>query len=151
MRFLLWSKEDGERAKSIMQAVLKLDLDRDVLATLATTADDPQSPSSRETIARIVRAALARMPRRAMRARALVAQVGAEIAMNQGDEEAALAALRAADEANVFDLLLVDRCPLFDPLRERPEFQTVRSSIAARAQAIIAAYERSRVSSRVRA
>jgi serine/threonine-protein kinase len=142
---------DDERALAIMQNVIQLPLSPDVLGTMRGIADAPRAPEARAGVKTLLDIALARMPRGAARGRALTHQLEAEVAFFTGDDEAGLASLRAADEAKLFDVLWLDRCHIFDSVRQHPEFAKVHANVALRAQAIVAAYERARVSSRVRA
>jgi eukaryotic-like serine/threonine-protein kinase len=149
IRFFLWT-EDPAIAKSIAQSVTHLTLGPEVMKTLRMIAESAGSEESRAAVRVALGAAISGMPRRAARGRALIAQLQAESAFYSKDEAAGLAALREADEEKLFDLIWLDRCHLFDGVREHPDFKAVRASVADRAQAIVAAYERARVSSRVR-
>ncbi len=50
-----------------------------------------------------------------------------------------LASLEDAERVALFDIAWLDRCPLFDPYRNDPQFAAVRASVAARADAVLAA------------
>ena len=54
---------------------------------------------------------------RGVRRRAVVAQLKTEVCAFLGDVEGALAALGAAEAANLVDLLWLERCPLLEPVR----------------------------------
>ncbi|MBX3215049.1 MAG: protein kinase [Labilithrix sp.] len=75
-----------------------------------------------------------RPPRRA----SFNAQLRAEMhAFFRMDAET-LDALRAGDANGLVDVVWLDRCPLFDPLRSEPEFTTLQNRIALRAQRVTA-------------
>ena len=150
LRFFMWSN-DIDRMKANMSSMTQMELNPDVIKTLKAVANDPTSDASRATVRRVIAMVLEGMPRRSARGRALVAQLEAEGAFFARDNAAGLAALRACDEAKLFDLVWLDQCHLFDEVRDDPEFRAVRANVALRAQAIVAAYERARISSRVRA
>ena len=54
---------------------------------------------------------------RGVRRRVVVAQLKTEVCAFLGDVEGALAALGAAEAANLVDLLWLERCPLLEPVR----------------------------------
>jgi len=58
------------------------------------------------------------------------AQVRTEAKLGGGRIEAALADLRVADANGLLDILWLDRCALFDKVRDRPEFIAIRKSTA---------------------
>jgi eukaryotic-like serine/threonine-protein kinase len=66
------------------------------------------------------------------------AQMRTELKLSGGDMEGALVDLRVGDANGLLDLLWLDRCPLFDPVRGRPELVSVRASVAGRAERVIA-------------
>ena len=64
------------------------------------------------------------------------AQVRTEAKLGGGRIEAALADLRTADANGLLDILWLDRCALFDKVRDRPEFIAIRKSTADRAERV---------------
>ena len=146
----MWTS-DPERAKDIVAAIGRIDIGHEALAAFESIASDPHTVASRETVRAVIGRAVARMPSRSPRGRAMIGQLLCEGALYARDEAAALVGLRAADEAQLFDLVWLDRCELLAPIRSRPEFQSVRKNVADRAQSILAAYERARITTRIRA
>jgi hypothetical protein len=64
------------------------------------------------------------------------AQVRTEAKLGGGRVEAALADLRVADANGLLDILWLDRCALFDKVRDRPEFIAIRKSTGDRAERV---------------
>ena len=64
------------------------------------------------------------------------AQLRVEVKLGGGDVEGALQDLRVGDTNGLTDLLWLDRNPLFDGIRDRPEMIAIRASTAARAERI---------------
>jgi serine/threonine-protein kinase len=64
------------------------------------------------------------------------AQLRTEIKLSGGATDAGLDDLQAADSNGLLDLFWLDRCPLFDSLRDTPAFRRVRESTAARADRV---------------
>ncbi|MBX3232556.1 MAG: hypothetical protein KIT84_16395 [Labilithrix sp.] len=73
-------------------------------------------------------------PRRA----SLNAQFRAELRCALGALDQALEALRVSTEQGLIDVLWLERCPLLDPIRPRPEFQQLSSRVTDRAQRVSA-------------
>lgn len=69
----------------------------------------------------------------------LVRQLGAEAAMFHGLEDLALEYIEVAAAGVLVDLDWLEHCPLFSPLRERPEFDAVRVVVRGRAEGVWAA------------
>jgi hypothetical protein len=67
-------------------------------------------------------------------------QMLTEIALVLGNTEAALDTLEAADRMGLFDVVVLDRCPLFDRLVGDPRFQALRGQVAERAARVLAAF-----------
>lgn len=80
--------------------------------------------------------ALAAIPTMNPRSRQWFTQLAAEIAAFAGPTTEALEWLARADAAGVFDLLWLDRCPLFDDLRREPDYLPLRERVRARADAV---------------
>lgn len=66
----------------------------------------------------------------------LMCQLGAELAGYHGHDELAMRCIERAAGGVLVDLDWLDRCPLFAPLRERPEWAAARQLVQARAEAI---------------
>jgi serine/threonine-protein kinase len=66
-------------------------------------------------------------------------QILAEVTIVIGGPEFALAALDQAQRSGLIDVIWLDRCPLFAPLKERPEFAAIREKVAQRARGVHAA------------
>jgi TolB-like protein len=81
----------------------------------------------------------ASLPATTPRGRQWLCQYGVEAAAFAGLNEEALRVLEKADQAGLFDLLWLDRCPLLAALRAAPDFAGIRRSIQARADAVAAA------------
>jgi len=65
------------------------------------------------------------------------AQVRTELRLGGGRIEEALADLRIADNNGLLDLLWLDRCPLFELVRDRPEYIAIRENTAARVERVL--------------
>ena len=74
------------------------------------------------------------------RGRLIALQMLAEIALVLGKHEHALDALELAARIGLSDIVVLDRCPLFDPLAAHPRFKLVRAGVAARAAEVLAAF-----------
>jgi serine/threonine-protein kinase len=69
---------------------------------------------------------------------AFTTQLFAEAAAFAGDISTALGEIERADAAGLVDLHWVDRCPLFDRLRDEPRFIAAQTRVARRAEDVIA-------------
>ncbi len=76
---------------------------------------------------------------RALRRRAFFRQLKAEVLAYTNDVEGALVALVESEEAGLFDVFWLDRCPLFDKMRKEPRFIAVRDKVQARASEVLGA------------
>jgi serine/threonine-protein kinase len=85
--------------------------------------------------------ARAAAPHATSRIRCFWHQIGAEIFMYFGDASRALEHLEQASNLGLFDVAWVERCPLFEPLRDHPRFETLRARISARAGEVRGALE----------
>jgi serine/threonine-protein kinase len=148
-RALTWCPDD-EQAKAIGRMIMGLQLRGPASDTAARIGEDPRSPTGRAAIRDVLAFAHDVMPSHNPRARALRAQLAVEAALYVGDMPGAVAAFREADEAKLFDRHWLDRCHLLEPLRAAPELAAARANVTRRAQAIVTAYERARISSRAR-
>jgi TolB-like protein/Tfp pilus assembly protein PilF len=79
---------------------------------------------------------LALDPRFLPRRLAFHAQFRVEVKLGGGDVEGALQDLRVGDTNGLLDLLWLDRNPLFDAIRDRPELIAIRATTAARAERV---------------
>jgi serine/threonine-protein kinase len=77
-------------------------------------------------------------PGRAIRRRAFFRQLKAEVLAYVGDVPGTLEALDDSEQAGLFDICWLDRCPLFDGVREEPKFKAIRVKVAARAGEVLA-------------
>jgi hypothetical protein len=75
-----------------------------------------------------------------IRRRAYSLQMEAEVEAYVGSPEAALRALQRASEADLVDVVWMDRCPLFGGLRGMPAFSALRAQVKQRADEILEAY-----------
>ena len=87
---------------------------------------------ARENLDRILPVDTTRTPRRA----SFNAQIRAEVAGALGDMKLTLESLRFADANALVDLVWLDHCPLWAPLRSDPEYQTLRERVALRARRV---------------
>ena len=76
--------------------------------------------------------AAARNPRFA----ALAHQLAAEAAMFNGRADDAMRYIQIAADGVLVDLEWLEHCPLFEPLRERPEYEQARSLVRSRAEGV---------------
>ena len=58
-----------------------------------------------------------------------------------GRNDEALDAIEAADRLGLIDIAWLDRCPLFEGLRESPRFVSARRGVASRAAMVLGALE----------
>jgi serine/threonine-protein kinase len=77
---------------------------------------------------------------KAARRRSFYGQIRAELYLFLGEREMALTALEGADAAHLFDVVWLDRCPIFAPLRGDPRFVAVRAHVAERARLVLEAF-----------
>jgi hypothetical protein len=76
--------------------------------------------------------AAARNPRFA----ALAHQLAAEAAMFNHRPDDAMRYIQIAADGVLVDLEWLEHCPLFEPLRSRPEYEQARSLVRSRAEAV---------------
>ena len=86
----------------------------------------------RALVDRLLPVDTSRPPRRA----SFNAQLRAEMFAYVGKEAETLESLRSADANGIIDIVWLDRCPLFDPLRTNPDFQTIQGRVALRARRV---------------
>jgi serine/threonine protein kinase/tetratricopeptide (TPR) repeat protein len=70
---------------------------------------------------------------------ALAYQLAAEAAMYNGRDDIAMEYIQSAARGVLVDLEWLEYCPLFAPLRTRPEYEVARSLVRARAEGVWAA------------
>jgi hypothetical protein len=68
-------------------------------------------------------------------------QIAAELRAYFGHDEEAMASVEQAAAHRLADVLWIDRCPMLDRLRADARFQQAREVVAARAQAVLAAWD----------
>jgi serine/threonine-protein kinase len=135
-RMALWRHDiaDAEEIKRIIEATPTATAftKRSVLGLAEVTRTGRLSPAIRADL----EAGLALDPSFLPRRLAFHAQFRVEVKLGGGDVEGALQDLRVGDANGLIDLLWLDRNPLFDGLRDRPEVVAVRASTAARAERV---------------
>jgi serine/threonine-protein kinase len=94
------------------------------ITTYGRVALDPTSPALMPDPALFARTS----PRFAT----LAFQILAEVSVLAGRPDDALTAIQRAADAALADLAWLDRCPLFDTLRDRPEFRASREQVRQR-------------------
>ena len=77
---------------------------------------------------------------RPLRGQLMGLQLLSEIALVLGNPEAAIDALEVADRMGLIDIVVLDRCPLFDRVHDEPRFQALRGRVAERAARVLAAF-----------
>jgi serine/threonine-protein kinase len=75
-----------------------------------------------------------------LRGKLLGLQIIAEIALVHANHELAIEALTTADELGLIDIVVLTKCPLFDPIADLPAFREIRARVAARAAQVLAAF-----------
>jgi hypothetical protein len=70
------------------------------------------------------------------RGRALFSQIGAETFAFLRDYDRSLEFMRRAEAAQVFDIMWLERCPLFEPVRTMPGYDRIRDELEGRAAKI---------------
>jgi serine/threonine protein kinase len=67
-------------------------------------------------------------------------QLLSEISIVFGHTDFALATLEEADHRNFLDVVILEKCPLYDRIRADPRFQRVRENVAERAKNVLMAF-----------
>ena len=134
-RHAMW-RRDGEEAKRLADLLATMNVPAsarfalqhmiEVLLGRAEKLDD------RALLDLMLPVDASRPPRRA----SFNAQLRAEMFAYIGRHAETLEALRAADANGIIDIVWLDRCPLFDPLRREPDFLTVHGRVALRARRV---------------
>jgi serine/threonine-protein kinase len=123
--------------------------EREIKRCIAKTRDIPAGPTSRPVV--LISAGLSgrriddemvdelldeREGRLNPRYATVTLQVIAEVCAFQGDLDRAMYMITKAADLVLVDIDWIDRCPLFEELRARPEFAPARAKVKARAEAI---------------
>ncbi len=82
------------------------------------------------------------VPGRSHRFHALMNQLATELLLFYGQPEESLDHLEAAVDHGLFDLVWLDHCPLFPPIRHHQRFAVARAVVAERARDILDALQR---------
>jgi hypothetical protein len=80
------------------------------------------------------------IPERPHRSQIITLQRFAEFAMLIDQPEHAVTTMRAAADFGLIDVLWLDACPLFAPLKEEPRYRAIRAYVAARAAKVLTAF-----------
>jgi serine/threonine-protein kinase len=104
-----------------------------MLARLHAVVFEGAWPAQREPILALVSGW--RSP--SLRRRALLAQIGAEVAGHAGDVDACTAMIDHAVACGLYDLHWLDRCPLLERARGTPRGAAARERVKARAESIL--------------
>jgi serine/threonine-protein kinase len=135
----VWWKRDVEGAKRLaahVQSVPLPDAARQAIEQMLTVPlGRTDLLLNRVYVDRVLPVGEARSARRA----SFNAQMRAELFAYVGMKAETLEALHAGNGNGLFDIVWLDRCPLFDPFRADPEFVTLRGRIALRAERIASA------------
>jgi len=134
-RFALWRKDRADAAALTEQLLRSSANEIGKFRMAALLAIARTGTVSDEGVAQI-EASLPLEVRYQPRRIAFHAQVRTEVKLGGGRVDEALADLRAADANGLVDVLWLDRCPLFDTVRDRPEFIAIRKSTADRAERV---------------
>jgi len=127
-RFLLWSRNQAAAQALLDNAEIPYpQVLVPMLTTVAKTVIDPPFVADLEARSNNVKAP---------RAAALFSQIGAELYAFLRDYDRSLEFVRRAARANVFDIMWLERCPLFGPLRTMPGYDELRVDIESRAAKI---------------
>ncbi|MCC6557140.1 MAG: protein kinase [Polyangiaceae bacterium] len=132
MRFLLWRRDvatartclpllKGEEGYELSSAMLRLMVHAEVPETLEFMQ-------------------IERLSRAAVRRRAFVKQLQAEVYAFLGRAEAVVRALAGSVEEGLIDLLWLERCPLLAEAREDPRFGPLHAEVRRRADGILRAF-----------
>jgi TolB-like protein len=133
-RYCLWTR-DADLARTALEQSQRRGLDWPLIKVLLRLVVDGTPPWDE----------LPRPEAMTSRFSGFMCQIAAECAVYLDDTERALAAIEGADAAEIFDLAWMDRCPLFETIREHPRFRAVRERVQVRASAIEAAYRETMV------
>lgn len=130
VRVASWQR-DPERLRPHLLALLSSSAQTFSIVEIAELLVD--TPSADTIVARIERVLLlARNPRFAT----LLRQLGAEVSGFHGHDDQAMRFVEQAAAGVLVDLDWLDRCPLLERLRGRPEWDATRQLVLARASAI---------------
>lgn len=150
MRLINWAPTERWR-EVLLERAQELPVPAERKEQLAQLAAIARGEARRDELNPLLELVMIGQPGLATRGVAFREQLRAEVLAGIGRRAEALEALRGADEAKLFDVVWLDRCPTLASVRDEPAFAEVRAHVAARARTIIAAYDRARVSIRGRA
>jgi TolB-like protein/thioredoxin-like negative regulator of GroEL len=74
------------------------------------------------------------------RRRTFLMQLEAEVYAYLGDAERTFDALGRVTDAGLIDIIWLERCPLFEAIRQEPQFSSIRALVKPRADEILEAY-----------
>ena len=135
-RMTLWQR-DSERAKRYLTEV-NVPAERAVfIRVMLALVADPTTPSSGDSPA--FRATVD-ATKGTLRRQSFFQQLDAEMSAFRGDFRRALEALTRSIDAGLIDRLWIERCPLFDPMRNQMSFQAQLARVEERTKVIFEAY-----------
>jgi serine/threonine-protein kinase len=135
-RLLMW-RPDPERVAAYAAEVGSLRFDfQPAIAALAQLLPEGPTGAGNTAVVELIQSR-GRRTTTAVRARAFFYQLAAEVAAYRGDRASAVGSLEHADALGLVDLVWLDRCPLFDRLRDDPGLIAVRERVAARAERVL--------------
>ncbi|MBX3259688.1 MAG: protein kinase [Labilithrix sp.] len=136
-RDAMWRRDVGEaqRLSAVLSTVTLPDSARFAVEhMLKVPLGEAGLLRDRAFVDRVLPVDASRPPRRASFNAQLRAEMHAFFRMDAETFEA----LRACDANGLVDVVWLDRCPLFDPLRGEPEFTTIQNRVALRARRVTA-------------
>jgi TolB-like protein/Tfp pilus assembly protein PilF len=133
IRFRMWERNPAKDAPFLAAAHASAGLQKANIAGLLRVLERQDSTAYQAELVQL------RLLPNSRRRRAFFAQLAAEINAYNGLGERCLQSLALADDLGLTDALWIDRCPLFDFVREDPRFVEARVSIGARAAEILEA------------
>ncbi|MBX3263145.1 MAG: protein kinase [Labilithrix sp.] len=139
-RDAIWRRDAAQAARLAKQlegVTLPKSAQSAVEHLLSLPLGTTEARGSRELVDRLLPVDASRSPRRA----AFNAQMRAEVFAFAHENDAALDALRAADGNGLIDVVWLERCPLFHPLRALPDVRAIHARVASRAQRVSAAVD----------
>jgi serine/threonine-protein kinase len=133
LRFALWRRDVG-RAQEIAVILEGVEGHKGISQALLHVMLRRENPARPEFLQIEV------LSKAAVRRRAFVHQLEAEIVGYLGRKDEALASVARSVKEGLIDLLWLDRCPLIEPLHADPRFAPLREEVSRRADAIVRAY-----------
>jgi serine/threonine-protein kinase len=135
-RLAMW-RGDTAWAKAAQQELAKADFA--LAPTIVAICEVIQARAVPSMLVEMVDA-MGRVTGRVRRRPIFFRQLRAEVSAYVGDPEGAIGALEDAGALGLIDLVWLDRCPLFDPLRADPRIVQVRADVADRAALVLEAF-----------